>query len=172
MFTLHDGFTCVWNCDGFQTVALRNGKQTGNPNRLGDVFIAVNAMKKLASYLPIWGACVLPLLATPALLAAQPQTNVARRAVEHRFAHRSFMLPTPGTETRSVSVAGTFNGWNKDALPMAKDADGKTWRVTAALPYGKQTYKFVVNGEKVDHRPEGREERGRWRRERQLGPCS
>lgn len=31
---------------------------------------------------------------------------------------------------------------------MIKDANGKTWRVTMPMPFGKQTYKFVVNGEK------------------------
>ena len=47
----------------------------------------------------------------------------------------------------SVTVAGTFNSWNKDATPLRADADGLTWRATVPLPYGKQLYKFVLNGD-------------------------
>ncbi|MEK8022620.1 MAG: alpha amylase N-terminal ig-like domain-containing protein [Candidatus Hydrogenedentota bacterium] len=48
--------------------------------------------------------------------------------------------------TRSVSVAGSFNGWSASALPL-QDADGDgIWTVTANLPTGKHQYKFVVNG--------------------------
>ncbi|BCM94395.1 neopullulanase [Abditibacteriota bacterium] len=47
----------------------------------------------------------------------------------------------------SVSVAGTFNNWNKAANPMKVNADGLTWRTTLPMNYGKQLYKFVLNGD-------------------------
>ncbi|RYF41691.1 MAG: hypothetical protein EOO38_20455, partial [Cytophagaceae bacterium] len=47
----------------------------------------------------------------------------------------------------SVSVAGTFNNWDKAANPMKVDADGLTWRTTVSLGYGTHQYKFVLNGE-------------------------
>ncbi len=99
-------------------------------------------------------------MATPALLAtacvakgqpvaaivAQPSPDTAPqpKTATHTFVY----VPNAGTEVKTVSVAGTFNSWNKDALPMTKDADGKTWRVTTSMAFGKQTYKFVVNGDK------------------------
>jgi 1,4-alpha-glucan branching enzyme len=46
---------------------------------------------------------------------------------------------------RAVFLAGTFNGWNPEATPMAKDAEG-TWRVTLDLIPGYYEFKFVVDG--------------------------
>ena len=48
---------------------------------------------------------------------------------------------------KSVAVAGTFNGWNKNANALKADADGKTWRLTLPLNYGQYLYKFVLNDE-------------------------
>lgn len=44
-----------------------------------------------------------------------------------------------------VMVAGTFNDWNTQATPMARD-DGGRWRVALALPPGRYEYKFLVDG--------------------------
>ena len=46
-----------------------------------------------------------------------------------------------------VSVAGTFNDWNKDANPLKSSPDGKTWRTSVSISAGKHAYKFVLNGE-------------------------
>lgn len=48
---------------------------------------------------------------------------------------------------KTVSVAGTFNNWNKDANPMQLDADGRTWTVSLKLGVGKHQYKFIKNGD-------------------------
>jgi len=45
----------------------------------------------------------------------------------------------------SVTVAGTFNGWNASATPL-KTADGRTWRVTIPVAPGRHEYKFVLDG--------------------------
>ncbi|MDZ4756095.1 MAG: alpha-amylase family glycosyl hydrolase [Phycisphaerae bacterium] len=45
----------------------------------------------------------------------------------------------------SVSVAGTFNNWSRDALPMSRGADG-IWRAEAAITPGTVQYKFVLDG--------------------------
>jgi 1,4-alpha-glucan branching enzyme len=48
--------------------------------------------------------------------------------------------------TRSVTVAGSFNGWNPSANPLS-DADGDgVWTTDVALKPGSHQYKFVVNG--------------------------
>lgn len=47
----------------------------------------------------------------------------------------------------AVSVAGSFNGWNATANPLADaDKDG-IWSATFDLPAGRIEYKFVVNGD-------------------------
>ncbi len=56
----------------------------------------------------------------------------------HEFVYRA----DPAVKT--VSVAGSFNAWNKDADPMAKAGD--TWRLKKQLSYGEHQYKFVLDG--------------------------
>ncbi len=47
----------------------------------------------------------------------------------------------------AVSVAGSFNGWNATANPLADpDKDG-IWSADIELPAGRIEYKFVVNGD-------------------------
>jgi len=46
-----------------------------------------------------------------------------------------------------VNVAGSFNGWNKDADPLRVSADGVTWTKHIKLKPGSYTYKFVLNGD-------------------------
>ena len=48
-------------------------------------------------------------------------------------------------EARTVNLAGTFNGWNAEATPMADSGDG-TYFVYLKLDEGLHHYKFVVNG--------------------------
>ena len=48
-------------------------------------------------------------------------------------------------EAKAVSVAGTFNDWQADALPLKRGSDGQ-WRATLQLPPGHHEFKFVVDG--------------------------
>ncbi|NBC11000.1 MAG: hypothetical protein GVY24_04590 [Planctomycetes bacterium] len=50
-------------------------------------------------------------------------------------------------QPQSVHVAGTFNGWSKDATPMRPDSRG-LYRATVDLPDGVHQYKFVIDGER------------------------
>ena len=62
----------------------------------------------------------------------------------------------------TVTVAGTMNGWDAGATPMAdKDGDG-VWETTLNLDPGRYEYKFVVNGDQwftddfaMDSSPDG-----------------
>ncbi|MCE9619447.1 MAG: alpha-glucosidase C-terminal domain-containing protein [Planctomycetes bacterium] len=47
---------------------------------------------------------------------------------------------------KSVSLAGSFNTWNKLATPMRRAPDG-AWTASVELPEGVTLYKFVVDGE-------------------------
>ncbi|MBX3115000.1 MAG: hypothetical protein KF836_10585 [Fimbriimonadaceae bacterium] len=75
--------------------------------------------------------------------------------IEKNFAMHEFVFTYEGA--KSVSVAGTFNNWNKDADPMIVDADRKTWRLTKNLGIGTYQYKFVVNSESWFIDPQAKE---------------
>jgi cyclomaltodextrinase len=47
----------------------------------------------------------------------------------------------------SVSVAGSFNGWDAAANPLKDDDKDGRWDATIDVPAGRITYKFVVNGD-------------------------
>ncbi len=56
-----------------------------------------------------------------------------------------FELDAPGA--RAVTLVGSFNEWNKTALPM-KDENG-VWRITIRLKKGTtNTYNFLIDGTK------------------------
>jgi hypothetical protein len=61
---------------------------------------------------------------------------------------REFVFDSTGVSPapKKVSLAGSFNGWNRDATPMVADGTG-SWRATVTLPDGIHFYKFVVDGE-------------------------
>lgn len=44
-----------------------------------------------------------------------------------------------------VTIAGTFNSWDKSADPLVPDADGRTWRLKKRIAAGAYQYKFVIN---------------------------
>ena len=48
-------------------------------------------------------------------------------------------------EAKSVSVAGSFNGWDPTVTPLKK-VDG-TWHAKVGLPRGRHEYRFVVDGQ-------------------------
>ena len=71
----------------------------------------------------------------PAAPAAAPAPAGAGGAV--------FTYSGPGS---SVNVAGEFNGWDMNADPMTKQADG-SFRLVKNLDPGRYAYKFVVDGQ-------------------------
>lgn len=77
-----------------------------------------------------WGAAPAPAPVVGRLAA--PDTVFVR-----------FELVAP--EARSAAVAGTFNEWSPEGLPMMRNASG-TWSVTLPLPVGEHRYQFVIDG--------------------------
>ena len=88
-----------------------------------------------AAALVMWlGSRITPATVPPApVAAAAPRDTVYVR----------FELVAP--EARAVAVAGSFNAWSAEALPMAKSTGGM-WTVTVPLPIGEHQYQFVVDG--------------------------
>jgi 1,4-alpha-glucan branching enzyme len=76
-----------------------------------------------------------PAAAPAATAAPKPPTPQTKKTV--------FALKAP--EARFVSVCGQFNGWQPEAAPMTRRADG-TWETSLTLRPGRYQYKFVVDG--------------------------
>lgn len=56
--------------------------------------------------------------------------------------------------TRTAALAGTFNNWNRNALPLTRikpGDDAEAWTCEISLPPGIHQYKIVVNGEQWLH---------------------
>ena len=49
-------------------------------------------------------------------------------------------------EAKAVFVAGTFNEWKPDAMPLVRDQAGN-WRASLPLPTGQHEFKFIVDGQ-------------------------
>jgi cyclomaltodextrinase / maltogenic alpha-amylase / neopullulanase len=64
---------------------------------------------------------------------------IGQNVVLHKF---EFISPKPA---KTVTLAGTFNGWNKSANPMKIGDDGRTWSTSLQLPFGRHQYKFVID---------------------------
>src|SRR5579859_4826757 len=63
----------------------------------------------------------------------------------------------------SVVLAGSFNGWSTDAMPMESEADG-WWQLTLQLPPGEYQFRYLADGAWfTDHAANGIERvRGAW----------
>ena len=57
----------------------------------------------------------------------------------------TFVLVAP--EARNVSVAGDFNDWATNRLPLQRGDDG-IWSATVPLAPGRYSYSFVVDGDR------------------------
>jgi glycosidase len=83
----------------------------------------------------------LALVLAPAIAAALTLAAPAR-ATQVMFRYQ----PVIGG-VNAVSVAGSFNGWNATANPLADDDKDGVWEAAFDLPAGRIEYKFVVNGD-------------------------
>jgi alpha-amylase len=92
-------------------------------------------------------ACARGSAATPAGAAAATAAPALSPLRPHAVAGGWLFSYRAPAGTRSVHLAGEFNGWSTSAWPMS-DADGdQVWTITAPLETGRRyQYKFVVNG--------------------------
>ncbi len=75
--------------------------------------------------------------AASATVATTPQQAASSATLVHEF-----VLQAP--KAAHVSLVGDFNGWNAEATPMTRAADGK-WMVKVRLPAGRHVYAFEVD---------------------------
>jgi len=102
---------------------------------------------RMVSVRPVWAgvlaaAAALALWLVPRTPAPVVQGVPAARPVADTVYVR---FELADRAARTVSVAGTFNGWRVGALAMSRDSTG-LWSATAALPVGEHRYEFVVDG--------------------------
>lgn len=96
---------------------------------------------------PIWVPALAALLVAIVWLGAprSPTETAAPAAVPVRrdtiFVH--FALRAPDAEL--VSLAGSFNDWRPDAIPLTR-RNGGVWSATIPLPVGEHQYQFVIDG--------------------------
>lgn len=90
----------------------------------------------------VTGLAVLAVLivAVPRIPRLQPRDTVGWS----QSVFVEFELRAPSAE--SVAVAGSFNGWNPVAIPMARGIDSDVWTVTIPLRPGEHEYLFVIDG--------------------------
>lgn len=79
------------------------------------------------------------------LLAISLLTLPLRAAdTEHEF---TLDLSNSTDKPKTVAVAGSFNGWSKDANPLKNDGQNR-WSGKVSLAEGQYQYKFVLDGDK------------------------
>jgi 1,4-alpha-glucan branching enzyme len=64
-----------------------------------------------------------------------------KEAGQEQVVEFSYFAPA----SKKVCLAGKFNSWNTNSLPMKKDKDG-TWRISIKLQPGRHEYKYFVDG--------------------------
>ena len=98
---------------------------------------------------PIWAplaaaaAVVLLWVGTRGPLGPEAPALTPTAAADTVFVRFELVAPS----ARDVWLAGSFNDWRAEQLPLAAGAGG-VWSTTLALPLGEHQYQFVVDGER------------------------
>ncbi len=74
-----------------------------------------------------------------------PPSVQAEAVAQRRWRCTFSYLPEGAAQT--VTLAGTFNGWSRDAAPLTGPNPEGAWSGTVELPGGVHLYKFVVDGD-------------------------
>ena len=101
-----------------------------------------------AAYLPQQDAWppAKALQETPGAVAQLPVSVTGKKLGNGNWKLRFEFSPSDYDEAapKKVSLAGTFNGWNRDSVELKKTSAGK-WRADIELPEGRHLYKFVLD---------------------------
>ncbi len=74
-------------------------------------------------------------------------SGVKKESIPQRKVHFIFEAP----EAKEVYLAGEFNGWHTQTIPMIKGENG-VWNVDMELPDGRHEYKLFVDGAWMEDR--------------------
>jgi hypothetical protein len=124
------------------TAAIRSRPAT----RWGRAWRWIGAAHELRLRVRPWAVAALAAAATLVLLLVPTRQSRAPAAVAQgpESVYVKFVLYAPGAH--QVSVAGTFNGWDTHATPLAHAGAPGVWAATLSLPAGQHLYAFVVDG--------------------------
>lgn len=140
-----------------QPVNLRSGVADTIP--VGDLFFARDYLVSFKSHDHI----SVSYQKESQTLILQPDTALEGLVlIDFEYSGNSYVLPlrvgkrftrifsyTPDSDTKSVSLFGSFNNWNRENLPLRdEDRDG-TFKVSVALDPGRYEYKFFVDGKEL-----------------------
>ncbi len=98
---------------------------------------------------PIWvplaaaAAVVLLWVGVRGPLRPEPPPLTPTVAADTVFVRFELVAPN----ARDVRLAGSFNDWRVEQIPLTAGASG-VWSTTLALPLGEHQYQFVVDGER------------------------
>lgn len=92
-------------------------------------------------------------------LAAMQSMGLQRHGTQSRYSAKRMLKPINfychAPEARRVSVVGDFNGWQREANPMRRQADG-SWTAQIPLHHGHHLYVFLIDDQPVlDPRAQG-----------------
>ena len=101
-----------------------------------------------------------PIVPVPALVAvgavqAQPVAEEVREQITQAKIDEFYGVKQVGTDVlfaarfedaKEVSVAGDFNSWSTQTLPMSEGTEPGDWRAAVALKPGRYRYRLVVDG--------------------------
>ncbi len=73
--------------------------------------------------------------------------DVKKESIHKRIVHFIFAAP----EANDVYLAGEFNGWHRQTLPMIRGENG-LWNADMELPGGRHEYKLFVDGAWMEDR--------------------
>jgi len=76
--------------------------------------------------------------------------NAKGRSKTGKETHKSFEISFHSPEAMSVYVAGEFNGWDTQSLPLEKGKDG-VWRSKIKLLPGRYEYKFFADNTWIEN---------------------
>jgi cyclomaltodextrinase / maltogenic alpha-amylase / neopullulanase len=96
-----------------------------------------------AAHTPPWPPSEPVAIVDRAAASSTPPSVAIEERSDGRWGVR-FMLSLDRAPKR-VTIAGTFNSWSRDALPMARGADG-VWTAATVIAPGTWEYKFVLDG--------------------------
>lgn len=74
------------------------------------------------------------------------KTGVVTAEAQHPAERGSVRIEFTRVGARQVSIAGSFNQWIPDKMPLSTDGQGK-WMGSLSLPPGRHEYLFVVDGQ-------------------------
>ena len=77
---------------------------------------------------------------------ARAEAHADGRASAPRLWNGHLVFEFHDDDARVVALAGDFNGWAPDRLPLHRDASGLWTASIAALPPGRYRYKFLIDG--------------------------